>query len=207
MKVNEKNVARQLLQSLGKPRAEVSDLKAICRDYGYEVIEYGSPTSLELMDSMGLERYTEKGRALTVCWGSIHLVFVDSAMSENEKRLALAHELGHIISGHLFDPGEKDYNVEQEYEANEFAHYMLNPSPNLRALIWLRRRWKILAAVLAAVLIGFLIWENADIGYYVTKSGTKYHKRNCEYVRDRGNVKRIFDISGYEPCSACIKGE
>ena len=193
-------IADQLLRKIGKSHLTVGDIKNLCKDYGYDVVEYGSPSSMHLMDELGIR----PAQALTYCQGSIHLVFVDRSLDDNEKRLVLAHELGHIVSGHLFNPGEKDYNIQQEYEANEFAHYLMNPGKITQLSVWLLRRWKIIAAVAAAVLIGVFVWENIDVGYYVTKTGTKYHRRNCEYVKGKWDVKRIFNVDGYEPCSVCI---
>ncbi|MBQ8093226.1 MAG: ImmA/IrrE family metallo-endopeptidase [Clostridia bacterium] len=180
----------------------MNEIKHIIKENGYDTIEYGSEQSLRLMDELNLREFAGGG-AFAYSSNQIHLVFVDRDLSDREKVVALAHELGHVILGHMRNPGEKDINVTQEYEANEFAHFLINPSLTTRAEIFVRKKWIWIVSVIAVLLFGFIIWESADIGYYVTKSGTKYHKRNCEYVR-RWGVRRIFNVTGYEPCTFCI---
>lgn len=43
--------------------------------------------------------------------------------------------------------------------------------------------------------------------YYVTNSGTKYHKGNCSYLSKSRNAISLADAKarGYQPCSRCIK--
>lgn len=43
--------------------------------------------------------------------------------------------------------------------------------------------------------------------YYVTSSGTKYHLKNCKYLKNKSNVRQTSDpeSEGYSPCSFCIK--
>lgn len=50
------------------------------------------------------------------------------------------------------------------------------------------------------------ITEN-DITYYVTSSGNKYHLPNCQYIKNKNNIRAIKnpEQEGYEPCKRCIK--
>ena len=39
---------------------------------------------------------------------------------------------------------------------------------------------------------------------YVTKHGTKYHTKNCRYVKNAAIAKDYSDVVGkYDPCSVC----
>ena len=46
--------------------------------------------------------------------------------------------------------------------------------------------------------------------YYRTETGTKYHLRDCMYIKDKTDVYRLtreeFESGEYEPCGACIPG-
>lgn len=45
--------------------------------------------------------------------------------------------------------------------------------------------------------------------FYATGTGTKYHLKNCRYVKDKSNLIEIkatdLLLNDYEPCSICIK--
>ena len=51
--------------------------------------------------------------------------------------------------------------------------------------------------------------ENITDIYYITKTGTKYHTSDCQYIKNKDNIKsiKLQDAikHGYEPCSVCIK--
>ena len=44
--------------------------------------------------------------------------------------------------------------------------------------------------------------------YYITESGNKYHERNCIFVKDKTNIRRMtveeFESGEYEPCAICL---
>ena len=46
---------------------------------------------------------------------------------------------------------------------------------------------------------------------YITESGTKYHRKECVYVRDRKDVHRMtleqFESDLYEPCEVCFPND
>lgn len=54
------------------------------------------------------------------------------------------------------------------------------------------------------------IWSvDADQNFYRTKSGNKYHKADCSYLKNSRILVSVDEIisEGYEPCSKCMKGE
>lgn len=57
-----------------------------------------------------------------------------------------------------------------------------------------------------ALFLAFGSISYAETYVYVTKTGEKYHKENCQYVRGKTNLK-VYSInevpSKYEPCSKC----
>ncbi len=106
-------------------------------------------------------------------------------------------------------------DVIHEHEANEFVHYLLKDRHGKK------KRVRIIAAISAIALIliafaGFYLKQSHDKAVYTdnlyrTETGTKYHVRDCIYIRDRTDVYRLtqeeFDSGKYEPCSACMPDE
>ncbi len=63
---------------------------------------------------------------------------------------------------------------------------------------------------MTTVVVPSTIWSvDADPNFYRTKSGTKYHKAECSYVKKSRILVTVEEIinEGYEPCSKCMKGE
>ena len=61
------------------------------------------------------------------------LVFINENLNEDEKTVVLAHEQGHIWNGHFSSKSVIGHDVMQEYQANEFEHYLLkDKSADLR---------------------------------------------------------------------------
>jgi len=143
---------------------------------------------------------------------NVKLLFLKDSLDAEEKKFAAAHELGHIVCGH----GQTQPSVKEEYEANEFVHYFLNPSPEIRLRNMLtRHKWRTAAIFLVAAIMiaGGIIAYNAVIDqkysqYYATTLGKKYHLRNCTQINGKTNVRRLtkeeFASGNYEPCGTCL---
>ena len=66
----------------------------------------------------------------------------------------------------------------------------------------------VLVLALTSLAIGFtcekLYWSDC----YVTETGEKYHQRDCVYVKNKENVRRLpraeVRDGGYEPCRLCL---
>ena len=52
---------------------------------------------------------------------------MNESLTDQEKILVMAHEEGHYYCGHK--SGNKAISAVEEYEANEFAHYLLYVNP------------------------------------------------------------------------------
>ena len=110
--------------------------------------------------------------------------------------------------------------MQQEHEANEFAHFLLHPPLSLRLRLFVRRHKKLAIAflsVFSALLLGcgifsFVSKERSYYGeYYLTETGTKYHTADCGYVRSKDNIRRMtkedYATGDYSPCEKCIPTE
>ena len=138
-------------------------------------------------------------------------------MTADEKLYALAHEEGHIAFGHLCNGACGGNVVEEEYVANEFAHYLLNPPLWLKAVVTIKSHkkqsfWIVVIALVLAIAIPVtvnIIQSQSYYGeYYVTENGTKYHEKDCMIIKDRSHTRRLTEkdyYSGdYEPCQVCL---
>ncbi len=202
---------------------EVSE-KAICdalSKQGYTVIYFNAifndDNVSQIIMNLKLDEYIQSNKGFTYANDKYRLVFVNEDLSEEERLLVLAHEQGHIFCGHTSCQPIIGQDVKQEHEANEFAHYLLHPSKIDNTKIWIRKHKKIVASILACVLIaavGITIFsvvlkENSYYGeFYITSTGSKYHKKECIFVKNKTNVKRMtkeeFESGNYEACKTCL---
>lgn len=103
---------------------------------GFTVVPYSYPLSeseTEDFCSLGLLSVAQNYSAFTYVSGDAKFVFYRTTLSAQERRLLLAHELGHIILKHFGLQGVKcssDFKSHspQEQEADDFAAELLAPT-------------------------------------------------------------------------------
>ena len=108
-------------------------------------------------------------------------------------------------------------DVQEEYEANEFAHFLINPGRWDKTIASVRKHKVatvliaicVVALVAAGVIFSRIEKEKRYYGeYYITESGNKYHEKDCIYVKDKTNTHRMtveeFESGEYEPCKMCL---
>lgn len=127
----------------------------------------------------------------------------------------LAHEEGHIWNSHFNSNSILGNDVHQEYQANEFSHYLLDDKTG--------KKKRIKMGVIISVLVltiglgaGYYFKNQHDERVYIdnlyrTATGSKYHVRDCMYIKDKTDVQRLtreeFDSGEYDPCNACKPDE
>lgn len=183
---------------------------------GFTIIEFnGISDNRDVNDLVGalqLQEHIRNEKCFTYQNDKYRLIFLHEDLNEDERTVVLAHEEGHIWNGHMTQDSVFGAYVLQEYEANEFAHYLLADKTGQR------KRIRISGAVCALLLIigigtgAYLKQQNDKAVYtdnfYRTETGTKYHLRDCMYIKDKTDVYRLtleeFESGKYEPCGACI---
>ncbi len=201
-------------KEFGIKRCVSSALYSAIEKQGYTIVEYNNIYNDEnveqLLDALKLKDVAKKLRGFTYADRNYRIVFLHDSLSESEKTIVLAHEAGHIYLSHLSSEMRMGRDVQEEYEANEFAHYLLNPpSDNRRAV-----KTVCAVSVLLLAVLGALVIRNAYVrgkyygDFYVTSSGEKYHERQCIFVRNKTNIHRLtkeeFEDGKYEPCKVCL---
>ena len=216
--------AARLLRRFRLTRPGLDDLVHIAETQGYQIIDYNcdnpSVHLSELVQELGVASYLSAGRAFAFQKRDIKLIFLCEQMDAEEKKYAIAHELGHIFCGHMQPGSSLEQSVRQEHEANEFAHELLYPPVCVRVSVWLCRHRKLLLIV-AALLVLFagvvtgIVYSRRQatyVGdYYVTQSGERYHLETCPCIENRTNIRRLtksdLESGQYTPCQICLPEE
>ena len=182
----------------------------------------------EVIEELGLDENAVYEKGFIYDDGVLKYIFINSNLSECEKRNVIFHEAGHIELNHKFS----DLNDEaKEREAQEFASELIKyASTDKKSLI---KTGIVSAAVLVTVAVSFYFigsktstWQTNNSNtvntvapaedtsdtksqyVYVTSSGKKYHIKDCYYIRNNKTLQKI-DLKtaeqNYLPCSICIK--
>ena len=121
------NRAKAILRKYKLGKVTLDNLVFIIEDQGYEIIEYSLGEKNNILSSLNLEDYAQGCKAFSYNGNGLKFVFIRDDTSADDKAYALSHELGHIICGHMSKSITSPLDVEEEREANEFAHYILHP--------------------------------------------------------------------------------
>lgn len=215
-----KRNAKEMLLRYGISEPTLENVIFIIEEHGYELLEYSSNDTTsaiyQVIEKLNLLPYALSGKAFAYRNNDTKVVFVCEEMSASEKLYALAHELGHIVCYHLGN-GMTENEVEQEYMANEFAHFLLNPPIIFKIAVWVKNHKKatiisaicvLLAVVMVVVGVNIAQSKTYYKEYYITVGGEKYHEKDCIFVKDKTNIRRLtekdFYSGEYDPCQICL---
>lgn len=113
----------------GIEKVTYSVLTEVTAKTGYTVILFDSFNNDEkvvrLCNALDIGNELLMSRGFTYSKGEFRLVFVNKALSEKEKTIVLSHELGHIVLGHAGRAPVIGHDVQEEFEANEFAAFLM----------------------------------------------------------------------------------
>lgn len=105
----------------------------LCKEMGIAVTSYQK--SMALIMTLGLSRHTSLTDGFTVQIGAEPIIFYDADCTPARCRFTIAHELGHIVLGHLEQGRATALNREpnaaddlRETAANIFAARLLAPA-------------------------------------------------------------------------------
>ena len=155
-----RRAVRSFLKKYRPAQIDVRTLQAALEQQGYTVVRFShlanDPNTAALIRALQVEPYVASTRGFTYASADFRLVFLHADLSAEEAAMVLAHELGHILCEHTTGQAILGRDVQQEHEANEFAHMLLHPPLPVRARLFVRRRKKLcilLCAVLAALAV------------------------------------------------------
>ena len=177
----------------------------------------------KLIKRYSLEETAKAKSAFTYVDKTSSLIFIRESLHANDKLLQLLHEIGHITLGHMKGNYLRVTDIaETEYQANHFAHLVLRPK-TLPSFLLPMGICTLSALLLVSLVCNiYLIKENnekeippytmvlSDTTYketedyvYITRSGNKYHRKNCQYASDAAKINREDAEKLYTPCSKC----
>lgn len=216
-----KKRVRSFLKDFDLQTVTLENLRGAIQKQGYTIIEFNNIYNNEnvdiLLNALELEEYCKRSKGFTYADSKRRLVFLHEDLSQEEKLIVLAHEEGHIYCNHLGSVPVLGRDVVEEYEANEFAHYLLHQGIGQRVNQFVRKRKKVVflavAVLVLVIAIGFIRenikWEHSYYGeFYITSTGNKYHEKDCIFVKNKDNVERLtnelYESNEYEPCNICL---
>lgn len=226
------DTARQFIKSkhiTDETLSSLPCLEDLIKNYGYKIYRYKDND--DTVAAVGAVDIAKTSLAFTVSTSRLKCVFIRTGVSDVGARQLLLHELSHILLGHLnCDVSERtDYVIEQQdIEANLLVQE-IKQRVNIQSKIAnaIKAFWTLALICTISVLI-FGIAKNAhterlqtdgNVSYtvtsdysietyvYITKSGEKYHRKNCPHIKDSEITKLTIEDAeqlGYEPCKNCI---
>ena len=213
-------IAAQVCKTYKTCDFSVEDLIRVAEDQGFKVVFFNALANdadvTTLLQSLNLTAYAAERRGFTFADESFRIIFIHEDLSKSEKRVVLAHELGHVFCEHFGHAQIIGNDVTEEEEANAFAVALLYPGAFRRALTAIRRRRILFVLLLVAVAAaaGVLIYSLRHTNeqqfhgeFYITATGGKYHVKSCRYVKNKSNAARLTEkqyASGkFVPCEVC----
>lgn len=212
---------RKFIKEFGVHELNYASLREYVERQGYTVVEFShlsnDETVSSLINALNLSKNISNSKGFTYADQNQRIVFIHEDLSDAEKLVVLSHETGHIYLGHMSSAPIIGRDVQEEYEANEFAHFLINPGRWDRTIASLRKHKVatfliaicMVALVAAGVIFSQIEKEKQYYGeYYITETGNKYHEKDCIYVKDKTNTHRMtveeFESGEYEPCKMCL---
>ena len=214
-----KKLVRRYRTEFGIRQATAEALEDAFRKQGFTIIEY-EPSLQDLdvrtvVQNLGLEDMVKRTNGFLFVDKRYRLIFLHEGLSGKEKKLILAHEEGHYYCRHITQNNVIGRSVTEEYEANEFAHFLLQEDICTKA-VRIAQKHKKQLLIGCAVVIAFIMIAVFSKGYhdrqiyegefYVTMHGEKYHREGCVTIQGhetRRLTKEDAENGAYEPCGVC----
>ena len=224
MNNNIKKLTKTFIKKYKLTSIDYFDLKNVASNMGYTVIEFNSIFNEKdvetVIQNLDLGENALKSRGFTYVSAEYRLIFVNEDLNDEEKLLVLSHEIGHIVCEHFSTVPIIGNDVKDEYEANEFSHYLLKQGcfRKIKNTLAVHRKVFIASVVILCLIIGsltaYLIIRNRNVyedNLYITSTGACYHKKECIFVKNKTNIKKLtkeeFDSGTYSPCDMCLPDE
>lgn len=207
-----RKTAKNFLKEL-KSRTDFVSVEEYLNKLGYIVVFFNSPEGDVELERHGLKEKAKYTPGFTYT-GPAKIIFIDGNASAEDKKYILYHEAGHILLGHLDYPRlSAKSKCLMEFEADTFAHLIVNPPKTKKHVI--------LITVLTIVVMVFsfyagtqsvsvtspatnIVTEQSQYKVCITKTGSKYHRENCRYVKGGYIEISLSDAKKmYSPCSIC----
>ena len=214
-----KKRVKDFRREFGIRKVTADVLTDVLQDQGFTLIEFNPVINdadvHTVVHNLGLEEMIGHSTGFLYVDAKYRLLFLSEKLNTAEKLLVLAHEEGHYYCGHMGLTPIVGHTVTEEYEANEFAHFLLRESAGeeIKKFVIKRRKPLIIGTIVAGLAAGGGIATNEyrerqlyEGEYYVTMHGEKYHRESCMTIQGHETkrlTKEDVESGKYEPCSVC----
>ncbi|MBQ2967208.1 MAG: ImmA/IrrE family metallo-endopeptidase [Clostridia bacterium] len=155
--------ARAFVNKHRLKKVNFTSVRSAAKAEGYTIVEfnhlYNDKDVNVLVEALHLKEYVSTAKGFTYADNNYRIIFLHEDLSDSEKVLVLLHELGHITLGHLTANSIIGNDVMQEYEANEFSHYITHRSKMdafFHSACW-NKKWYITGGVLLVAVLVLLL--------------------------------------------------
>lgn len=194
----------------------LSEIKQIIEQSGWEIYSYNE--AIDIIEQYQLQEMVEKNDSFATRIGNKIVILYDDNISQLDFPYILAHEIGHIVLGHLDSTDNTDDIYTKERDCNCFANELLGYIPNhkigivcgigaITALIItiiavlfnnsynitqnppLDTSLNITISIDENVLSEHIITEATPV--YIKKYGEKFHLEGCKYIKNKDNLIKV----------------
>ncbi len=127
-----KQAAKSFIKLFEGTKITADAIKGMLVQQGYLLVEYSQFSNSDdvekILLDLGLKELSLTTKAFTYVDNSCRIVFILEGLSDFEALVLLAHEEGHIMLEHATSDHLFGKDIVNEYEANEFSHYVLHCS-------------------------------------------------------------------------------
>lgn len=214
-----KSAAKAFAKQYRLKSCDYDGLYKAATDMGYTVVLFNHLDNendvKDLLKELKADKYAAYSKGFTYANSNYRIIFVHEDLSEYEKSLVLAHEIGHIRCEHFERSPIIGNDVIEENEASEFVHYLFEES-TAKKIVNAIKRHKIVsaasfvliaAAVCAAIIVPQAVEDSKYYGEYYIKDtvGKKFHTKDCGFAAGgRRMTVEDYESGQYEPCSRCL---
>ncbi len=211
-------MARQVRRALNA-QPNFTNLSDYIDNLGWQTFLFSDEND-DTLRQLRLTEYAQHKNAFSQQIGKMKFIFIRENLPPDMPTRLLAHEIGHILLGHISaEVISPAVCVQQEAAVAYFADRLLNAPKHLR------RNIMIVVVVLMLAVFPMLVTQlhgaSADpvaepeitapstlaaSEYYITASGRSYHTTDCYHIRDRQVMpitKATAKKMGYTPCKDC----
>lgn len=204
----------------------IENATAIAHKQGYTVRLFlpWNAEDIALFRKLNCEKKGAELHSFCYCLNSVKLIFVMQSLTEQERIIALIHESIHIFLGHISPNHE--VSVAEEKQTTD-VHAAIDFILSGKRSLHIAPALSVLAAIAvlafaAGGITGYSLHNppavqtvNANVSdaekpapsaaVYITHSGTKYHRADCVYAKDKFCIalSKTEASKHYAPCAVC----
>lgn len=223
--------ARKFITKDLKRNLDFESVEKYLNKIGYIVLFYDESESSEIIQKYDLVEYSKSCNAFTINDEHIKVVFINTKLSSQDMLYAVLHEVGHILLKHLDCRTVTANRNLQEIEADAFVYEVLKYTDRRYIFLLLIACMAMLGIFIGTIITNdadntipqptvsiketvatsvptaapTIAAENQSDIVYVTPSGTKYHRSDCRYVKNKNcsTYTRAEAEKKYSACSVC----